>query len=141
MRYDLERRLEAAEMRRCTSPRVAAIVRAIKIISREELAQRLANQTKGASSKGSTVGTCKEEPPQRTHRGHFIGSCADVRSTCLKSMRRAAVRLEVGFSSYAPESEAMVPNRLFGRVEAEADAGATEPAERSNTAGLLARGS
>jgi hypothetical protein len=44
-------------MRRCTSPRVAAIVRAIKIISREELAQRLANQTKGASSKGSTVGT------------------------------------------------------------------------------------
>jgi hypothetical protein len=57
MRYDLERRLEAAEMRRCTSPRVAAIVRAIKIISREELAQRLANQTKGASSKGSTVGT------------------------------------------------------------------------------------
>src|ERR1700736_405228 len=47
----------------------------------------------------------------------------------------------MGFSSYAPQSEAMVPTRLFGRVEAEADAGATEPAERSNTAGLLARGS
>jgi hypothetical protein len=52
-----------------------------------------------------------------------------------------SVRGREGFSSYAPQSEAMVPTRLFGRVEAEADAGATEPAERSNTAGLLARGS
>jgi hypothetical protein len=44
----------------------------------------------------------------------------------------------MGFSSYAPQSEAMVPTRLFGRVEAEADAGATEPAERSNTGSLPA---
>lgn len=45
MRYDLRRRLEAAETGRCGSLRVAAIVRAIKIISQEELARQLANRT------------------------------------------------------------------------------------------------
>jgi hypothetical protein len=43
MRSDLRRRLEAAETRRCASPRVAAIVRAIRTISDEELARQGVN--------------------------------------------------------------------------------------------------
>ena len=45
MRSDLRRRLEAAETRRCASPRLAAIVRALKTISDEELARQGANPT------------------------------------------------------------------------------------------------
>jgi hypothetical protein len=43
MRYDLRRRLEAAETGRYPSTRVAAIVRAIETISDEELAWQCAN--------------------------------------------------------------------------------------------------
>jgi hypothetical protein len=43
MRSDLRRRLEAAETRRCPSVRVAALVRAIKTISAEELARQGVN--------------------------------------------------------------------------------------------------
>jgi hypothetical protein len=45
MRYDLRRRLEAAETRRYPSPRVAAIIRAIKTTSEEEFARQAADQT------------------------------------------------------------------------------------------------
>lgn len=45
MRSDLRCRLKAAETRRCRSPRVAAIVRAIKTISAEELARQGSNPT------------------------------------------------------------------------------------------------
>jgi hypothetical protein len=45
MRYDLRRRLEAAETRRYPSPRVAAFVRAIKTLSDEEFARQWENRT------------------------------------------------------------------------------------------------